>query len=272
MLGAMLGLALMSAAQDVPPLAGSLPPMPAPRTRPNGSDGRPRGRLFISPMGEPFRGPDPVRAWFDGADANHDGALTLTEFVADAGRFFVALDRGKDGEIDPEDIDYYETVLAPEIRTAGSGGEGGAARGGGMRGGQGGGRRGGGGGGGRRGGGGGGGGYGGGGGSGAASGGETQRYADVRRGAARFGFFDYPEPVTVADTNLNRGVDPKEFRDAATDRFAVLDKNHDGKITFDELPRLPDAPAGGFGGRGKPGGSWRGASGGTKPPEGDPGE
>lgn len=263
-----VGWALLVAAQDKPPLAGTLPPMPALRARPEGE--RPRGRLFISPMGEPFRGPDPVRQWFDAADTNHDGALSLAEFVADADRFFQRLDRRHDGEIDPDDIDFYETVLAPEIRTGG-----GATNGTGVR-------RGGSGGGGRRGGGrgrrGGGGGYGGGMGSASSDGGsasadQTQRYDDVKRGAARFGFFDYPEPVTTADTNFNRGVDPREFRDAATERFALLDRNHDGRIGWGELPKLTPLEAGGFGGGRRGGGRFGGS--GRPPPaggEGDPGE
>jgi hypothetical protein len=261
MLGAMLGWALMAAAQDAPPLAGTLPPMPPPRSPREEREARPRGRLFISPIGEPFRGPDPVRQWFDGADANHDGALTADEFVADAERFFAVLDRNKDGEIDPDDIEYYETVLAPEIRTGGEGG-GAIASGRGGGGARGGGRRGGGRGNGGPNGGGSGGGLGGGGmsfGNGGAA--KAPKYGDTKRGAARFSFFDYPEPVVAADTNFNRGVDPREFRAAALDRFAVLDKNHDGKITRGELPRFDAPPAGDFGGRGgRPG---------NRPPEGN---
>ena len=254
MLGTMLGWALIAAAQDAPPLAGTLPPMPPPRSAPERRDDRPRGRLFISPMGEPFRGPDPIRQWFDGADVNQDGALTADEFVADAMRFFAVLDRGKDGEIDPDDIEHYETVLAPEIRTGGEGIGAGPPSGGGRRGG--GERRGGGGpgSGGRRGGGGSPGGDGLSFGSGGAA--KAPRYADTRRGAARYSFFDYPEPIVVADTNFNRGIDPGEFRSATLDRFAVLDKNHDGRITRGELPKLvvpEDAGQrgrrGGFGGR-----------------------
>ena len=278
-MGFWLGLMLMAGGQavpSVPPLAGKLPDDDKPAAAPQE---RPRGRLFISPMGEPFRGPDPIGAWFDGADTNHDGVLTLAEFTADADRFFLRLDRGHDGEIDPDDIDYYETVLAPEIRTGGEGGmtgarpSGGGRRGGGRHGG------GGGGGGGRGGGyGGGGGGGGSGGGGGGSEGGSGQSaapsYSDVKRGAARFSFFDYPEPVTVADTNFNRGVDPKEFRDAAAERFAMLDTKHDGKIARAELPKLNAPAAGQFGGKGKKGaGKWsrggNGQRGGTPPSDND---
>jgi hypothetical protein len=217
----------------------------------NGGEGAGlRGRLFISPMGEPFRGDrgggDPQDIWFQNADTNHDGALSRAEFSADASRFFAVLDRGHDGEIDPDDIDYYETVLAPEIRVGGAGG--GPVAGGGGRGRGGGGHRGGGGGGGGRGGGGGGrhggGGSGGGGDSGGGeSGGETHTNYG-KQGAARFSYFDFPEPVTVADTNFNRGVDPGEFQRAADVRFALLDKNGDGRIEREELPRISAAPPG----------------------------
>ena len=253
MLGIVAGLIMIAGVQDVPPLAGSLPPMPPPRSGPRPDEDRPRGRLFISPMGEPFRAPDPVKAWFDNADTNKDGVITLPEFVADADRFFQRLDRGHDGEIDPDDIDYYETVLAPEIRTGGAGAMMGGGGGGGGRGRG----RGGGGGGGRRGP------QSSGGGfpnfsadGGAGSGGG---YSSTKRGAGRYSFFDYPEPVTVADTNFNRGVDPKEFRDAAIDRFGMLDKNHDGKLTRGELPELAAPP---------PGGRWQGR-GGMRRPGGD---
>ena len=76
------------------------------------------GRLFVSPMGEPFR---PARdgnglaEWFAQADTNHDGRLTLVEMQADADRFFAVLDVNHDGEIDPDEIEHYETVILPEI-------------------------------------------------------------------------------------------------------------------------------------------------------------
>ena len=218
-----------------------------------GMSAGPRSRLFISPMGEPFRGvAAPQDQWFAGADTDHDGALSRAEFEADAKRFFAVLDREHDGEIDPGDIEVYENELVPEVRTGGGGG--------GMR--MSGARRGGGGGGGHRGGGGrrggGGGGYGGGGYGGAApSGGGQVQAAPGREGAARFGYLDYPEPITVADRNFNRGVDASEFERAADDRFDLLDTNHDGRIDRGELPKIE--PGFGFGGFGmhrpRPGGA-----------------
>lgn len=240
MRGLLLGSLIMLAgtgnviAQDASP-EGPPPGEWRPDGPPPGA--RPRGPLFISPMGEPFRGtpggPAPQDAWFDGADSNHDGALSEDEMIADAARFFAALDQRKDGEIDPDDIERYETVLAPEIRTSGFGGGPGGDGGGRGRGS-------------RRGGppGGPGGGEGPGGGDGDGPRGGTGREVRMKQGAARFGYLDYPEPVTVADRNLNRGVDPAEFAKAASARFAMLDANHDGRIEKVELPRLR-----GFGGR-----------------------
>ncbi|MEG3083426.1 EF-hand domain-containing protein [Sphingomonas sp. PB2P12] len=194
-----------------------------------------RGQLFISPMGEPFRASQHAGAaqalWFAGADRDGDGRITEPEFQRDAMRFFVALDRGNDGEIDPDDIAYYENILVPEIRVA-SGGRGpsSGARGPGGRGGRGSG-------GGRRQGGGG----GGGGGEGKGMRNDDAKTTDTvireRLGAGRFGFFDLPEPVIAADRNLNRGVDRSEFAMAAATRFAALDRNHDGALTRGELPR-----------------------------------
>jgi hypothetical protein len=75
--------------------------------------------LFISPMGEPFRGDTGraslIAAWFNGADTNHDGKVNLAEFRADADRFFTTLDTNHDDEIDPDELDHYEGRIAPEI-------------------------------------------------------------------------------------------------------------------------------------------------------------
>jgi hypothetical protein len=202
-------------------------------------------------MGEPFRGapdrPSPPDQWFDGADANHDGVLTAAEMTADGARFFAALDVRGDGEIDPDDIERYETQLAPEIRVGGGmggpppmGGRGGRGPGG--RGGPPGGMDGGGGppggmGGGRM-----------GGGMGGESAPARIRSVAGKQGAGRFGYLDYPQPITVADRNFNRGVDRAEFAKAAEARFAMLDENGDGKLEKNELPKLSPR----FGGSGKP--------------------
>ena len=80
----------------------------------------PRPQLYVAAMGQPFRspssGPDPEAAWLAQADADHDGKVTLPEFLADAERFFRLLDRDRDGEIDPQEVSAYEIDIAPEIR------------------------------------------------------------------------------------------------------------------------------------------------------------
>ena len=188
------------------------------------------GRLFVSPMGEPFRGPDAMEHWFKGADANGDGRLSRTECMNDAARFFITLDVNGDGEIDPDETTRYETEIVPETHSGGAGfgggfgGGGGGGHHGGGRGGGGGGRgggmhRGGGGGGHEEG--------------GASNGGSAP---EVPQGAARFGLLDLPEPVIAADTDMNRGVSRVEFRNAALQRCALLDRDSDGYVAWAELP------------------------------------
>jgi hypothetical protein len=207
--------------------------------------GAAEARTFISPMGEPFRdmidGKTPDEIWFRGADKDGDGRITRAEFLADAGRFFKMLDVNHDNEIGPEEIDRYEDEVAPEVRTDGF--EGDLPSGGGYGGRGGGGHRHGGGGGGHR-----------GGDGGGESGGEGSSGEDhpgptepTGQGAGRFGYLDLPEPVIAADSDFNRGVSAKEFADAAYQRFNLLDANHDGVLTRDELPRF-----------GRPGGSDKG--------------
>ena len=202
----MSGIVLMSLALAIggagDPSAASPPSAPVASQAVDGTQG---ARLFISPMGEPFRADhDPQDIWFDRADTNHDGALSVNEFDKDAARWFAVLDRGHDGEIDPGDIEYYESYLAPEIRV--DAGEGVTVGGGDDEGG--------------------------------GDSSSPKPSFHLRLGAARYGYFDYPEPVMVADTNFNRGVDPREFQRAADKRFDLLDTNHDGKIERGELPKI----------------------------------
>src|SRR5882757_2531445 len=79
-------------------IAQDRPPGPPPEDGPP-QDGMRGGRLFISSAGEPFRGPEALKRWFDGADADHDGVVTPTEFRADFMRYFKVLDANHDGVI-----------------------------------------------------------------------------------------------------------------------------------------------------------------------------
>ena len=199
-------LFLLAATQNV---AANTPPAPP------STGGRHWGRLFISPMGEPFRadrGADPLAVWFAQADRNHDGYLTLDEMEADAERFFAVLDTNHDGEIDPDEIDHYESAIAPEISSAPhfdmSAGDGDRASGGHHR----------------------------------RGGGGMPRENETHQGAARFGLLDLPEPVSSADADFNRGVSLSEFRQAAGQRFLALDLAHKGKVSLATLETIRPPP------------------------------
>jgi hypothetical protein len=177
----------------------------------------PPARIFISPMGEPFRSPsgaaDPVAAWFAAADADRDGRLTVAEMAADADRFFTTLDLNGNGEIAPVEIADYENRIAPEIRLyqlrgwPGSGPYGDGRR--------------------------------------------NPREPRARKnpeggdnyggelGAGRLSWLNIPEPVASADLDLNRGISRPEFRSAAIARFALLDKAGAKALTLATLPPLP---------------------------------
>lgn len=145
-----------------------------------------RGRTFISPMGEPFRSGDGLTTWFNTADQNRDGNVTLIEFQKDAERFYQTLDTNHDGEIDPDEIDHYETVVAPEVRTGNSFNA-------------------------------------------------SENTDDEATGGGRLGLLTIPEPVTAADSNLDRGVSLHEFITAAEKRFQLLDRDGNGLLTLPEL-------------------------------------
>lgn len=177
-------------------------------------------------MGEPFRAAsredDTLADWFEQADKNHDGRLTIEEMQADAERFFALLDVNHDGEIDPDEIARYEDVVAPEVRTIEHFGlaslDAEAPQGGSHR------HRGGGREGGRR------------------TPGFIRGGTDPHQGAGRFGLLDLPEPVVAADADFNRGVSLAEFRKAAVQRFLALDLDHHGYLTLSGLEMIRPAP------------------------------
>jgi Ca2+-binding EF-hand superfamily protein len=169
----------------------------------------PSGSVFLSPMGEPFRSTDAASdnagRWFAAADRDGDGTLSSAELRADALRFFAALDVDGDGEIEPVEMARYENELAPEVqvglqmRGAGFG----DWRGRGSR---------------RR---------------------RLPLYDEGIEGGGRYAFLNIPQPVIAADSDMNRGVSRDEFERAADQRFALLDKDRDGRLARAELPPLP---------------------------------
>ncbi|HEY5409189.1 MAG TPA: hypothetical protein VIJ94_00555 [Caulobacteraceae bacterium] len=184
-----------------------------------------RGRInvFISPMGEPFRGGDtnpyPVGKWFDRVDADHDGALSWDEFKADAVVFFKRLDTNGDGVLGGAEVSAYEQNVAPEIlprvsrlsakdipQLPSDDPERNRAREAENE---------------------------------AASGQETRPRAPLLAGAAVFGVTPEPEPVASSDTDFDGKVTLAEWLQSARRRFDMLDINHDGRIARAELPKTP---------------------------------
>jgi Ca2+-binding EF-hand superfamily protein len=181
-----------------------------------------QGRPFISPMGEPFRagpGGDALAAWFHKADRNHDGLLTVDEMQADADRFFGILDLDHNGEIGPDEVERYESELAPEVHGEPSaiydtrGTDNGSDSG-----------------------------------SSASASIEPQDPNDEvpipgggvsgPQGAGGYSLINLPEPVTAADMDINRSITRDEFRRAAFQRFVLLDTNHSGRLTLAQLEAM----------------------------------
>ena len=203
--------ALLLAAAQPPPAATGDDPIVV-RGREFGPCGPPFAPLYVSAMGEPFRtngASDPMRRWFDAADADRDGRVTEPEFAGQADRFFTALDLDRDGELNPQEVSAYEIDVAPEIRLyqADAGffatPHGRKAR-------------------------------------------RTARHEARDRadyvaalGAGRFGSLNTPEPVASADLDIDRGVSRAEFATVAARRFALLDPGGQGFLVPDALPRSP---------------------------------
>lgn len=210
---------------------------------PFGSAQPPRPALFISPFGEAFVGepgqPWPSADWFIGADADLDGAITLAEFTADGQRYFAVLDTDGDGRLNQTELAAYEQGLRRfGSAMGGPGGRPGGARPGSERNG------------------------------GERNGGQPGRgmLADgsstlgiapqeppeesrlTRRPAGRpqgygtiaeSGFFNLPQPVKSADTNVDQRVTGEEWAVATQRWFWSLDTDRDGKLTLATLPVTP---------------------------------
>lgn len=224
-------LLLLAAAFTVVALPAHSQPFPDPLPRrdpPPDTGRRPHRHLFISPSGEPFRGPDGFSAWFAQADADHDGAISRAEFQADAERAFKLYDTDGDGVIGGLEIQAYERQGVPEISEFAFGGEedGGRGR---RRGPRGGGRQ------------------------GPRRGGDADRpdgqpsdAASAFRGAgasgaARFSLLNEPEPLLAADDDVDGKVTRAEWARATARRFARLDRTLAGHLTVAAL-RAPPKP------------------------------
>ena len=183
----------------------------------------PRVRLFISPMGEPFRQPDGFGAWLAAADGDHDGVVTLAEFRADGQRFFKQLDPDGNGYIDGFEMQAYERERVPEIANISV--DDGPGRRGGLFG---------------------------------LGRSRPQGGADPenktaavqpaafkgagRAGAARFSLLNIPQPVANCDEDGNGRVSAQEWDHAMARRFAMLDKAGAGGLTRERLRPSLAAP------------------------------
>jgi hypothetical protein len=172
--------------------------------------GPPYARVYIAPMGQPFRTDgftDPMKAWFDQADADHDGKVSLAELQADSDRFFATLDRDRSGEIDPEEMSIYENQIAPEIKLY-QRGQDKRPRTGKQR-------------------------------------HEAKQAARQRAdyeapyGAGLWASLNIPEPIASADYDLNRGISRAELDRAAATRWPLLDTANRGYLTFGTLAKSP---------------------------------
>ena len=166
---------------------------------------------FISPFGQPFRARKPdqdtMADWFHQADANGDGVLTPAEMQVDAERFFVHLDKDRNGLIEPQELVQYEWEVAPEIqvnaRWRRSSSRPPVPK------------------------------------PGVRNGDRAIDASDfVLQGAGRYSLLNLPEPVAAADTNFDRAVSLAEFRNAAIERFNLLDRKHKGVLTLADLEAL----------------------------------
>ncbi len=178
--------------------------------------------LFLSPMGEPFRpkgassdsgADEPERRWFDQADANKDGKLTIGEMMLDADRFFATLDKDGNGELLPDEVYGYEENVVPEVRLYQRRIEPAADA------------------------------------KPAAEEKDKPRPKKPKRnqpnpydgvlGAGRYSFLNIPNPVASADDDINRAVSAREFGAAAAERFRDLDSAQNKALMFAQLPKTP---------------------------------
>lgn len=173
--------------------------------------------VYMSLMGEPFRtnaaGEHPFDQWIKLADGDGDGSISRLEFRSDAETFFQALDTTGDKVIDADEMALYERDAPGRTRAAG--GVTAAV---------------------------------------SSSRPTPKSSAPVEQGqvalvtsnapsatrihpgqAPAVNFANVPQPVAMADLNLDRRVTIEEFLKTANRRFTNYDVDQDGRLTRKEL-------------------------------------
>lgn len=176
-----------------------------------------KDKVYMSLMGEPYwtnsAGEHPFDQWVKMADQDADGAISAMEFRKDADAFFESLDLNGDTIIDGDEMTKYEQLAPGRTRAAGGGAvlpsskrpkatASSAAPQGQV---------------------------------GIVSGGDAPSATRIHPGGGRINFAEVPQPVAMADANLDRRVTIAEFRKTADRRFGNYDVDKDGRLTRKEL-------------------------------------
>ena len=182
-----------------------------------GSPALAKGAVYLSLMGEPFRtnaaGEHPFDQWLKLADQDGDGAVSRVELRADALAFFTSLDGNADKVIDADEMAQYEREAPGRTRAAGGIAE-----------------------------------------PTSSSRPTPKSSAPVEQGqvalvtsnapsatrihpgiAPPISGANVPQPVAMADLNLDRRVTLEEFMKTASKRFVNYDVDQDGRLTRKEL-------------------------------------
>lgn len=173
--------------------------------------------VYLSLMGEPFwtssAGEHPFDQWYKTADHDSDGAVSAAEFLSDADGFFASLDTNDDKIIDADEMAVYEQLAPGRTRAAGGGAkmpssarqkatssspvEAGQVA--------------------------------------LVTTPDAPSATRIHPGGGRINFSNVPQPVAMADANLDRRVTVAEFRKTAGRRFSNYDTDKDGRLTRKEL-------------------------------------
>lgn len=176
-----------------------------------------KNKVYLSLMGEPFwtneAGEDPFDQWFRLADRDGDGGITSLEFREDAKAFFANLDTNDDKIIDADEMAEYERMAPGRTRVSGGAGPALSSRRPDPK-------------------------------SSApvekgqvaiVSSGNIPSASRIHPGGGRINFSEVPQPVAMADRNLDRRVTVEEFMKTAGLRFANYDVNQDGRLARKEV-------------------------------------